>query len=96
MDAVTAAPRPRYAFSGFVLSPARRVLLRDGLEVPLIPRYLDLLLLLALNDREGVLSTDWEAANRKESHALANQIGQQMCEVRALADKLVEIQLLSA
>lgn len=40
------AARPRYAFSGFVLSPGRRLLARDGREVPLIPRYFDLLLLL--------------------------------------------------
>lgn len=40
------AGRPRYAFSGFVLSPGRRLLVREGREVPLIPRYFDLLLLL--------------------------------------------------
>src|SRR5512142_2564153 len=38
--------RPRYRFAEFTLSPARRALLRGGKEVPLIPRYLDLLLLL--------------------------------------------------
>jgi DNA-binding winged helix-turn-helix (wHTH) protein len=38
--------RPRYRFAEFTLSPARRALLREGREVPLIPRYLDLLLLL--------------------------------------------------
>jgi DNA-binding winged helix-turn-helix (wHTH) protein len=43
------APRTRYRFAGFVLSPARRSLRRDGREVPLIPRYLDLLLLLVEN-----------------------------------------------
>lgn len=48
------APRTRYLFSGFVLSPARRVLLRDGDEIPLIPRYLDLLLLLLERRREAV------------------------------------------
>jgi DNA-binding winged helix-turn-helix (wHTH) protein len=37
---------PRYRFAEFTLSPARRALLRGGKEVPLIPRYLDLLLLL--------------------------------------------------
>ena len=37
---------PRYRFAAFTLSPAHRVLLRDGREVPVIPRYLDLLLLL--------------------------------------------------
>lgn len=38
--------RPRYRFAEFTLSPARRCLFRSGREVPLIPRYLDLLLLL--------------------------------------------------
>ena len=33
------AARPRYLFSDFVLSPARRLLLRSRREVPLIPRY---------------------------------------------------------
>jgi DNA-binding winged helix-turn-helix (wHTH) protein len=37
---------PRYRFAEFTLSPARRSLVRSGREVPLIPRYLDLLLLL--------------------------------------------------
>jgi DNA-binding winged helix-turn-helix (wHTH) protein len=39
-------PAPRYRFAEFTLSPARRALFRSGREVPLIPRYLDLLLLL--------------------------------------------------
>ena len=39
-------PPPRYRFAEFTLSPARRSLFRSGREVPLIPRYLDLLLLL--------------------------------------------------
>jgi DNA-binding winged helix-turn-helix (wHTH) protein len=38
--------RPRYRFAEFTLSPARRSLRRAGRDVPLIPRYLDLLLLL--------------------------------------------------
>jgi DNA-binding winged helix-turn-helix (wHTH) protein len=38
--------RPRYRFADFTLSPDRRSLRRGGREVPLIPRYLDLLLLL--------------------------------------------------
>src|SRR5918993_2214382 len=37
---------PRYRFSEFILSPRRRVLLRDGREQPLIPRYFDLLVFL--------------------------------------------------
>jgi DNA-binding winged helix-turn-helix (wHTH) protein len=36
----------RYRFDRFILSPARRVLRRDGRDVALIPRYFDLLLLL--------------------------------------------------
>src|SRR5437867_12402286 len=39
-------PRLQYRFGDFIVSPARRTLLRGGQEVPLIPRYLDLLLLL--------------------------------------------------
>jgi DNA-binding winged helix-turn-helix (wHTH) protein len=44
----------RYRFSAFTLSPQRRLLLRDGREVPLIPRYFDLLLLLIERRREAV------------------------------------------
>lgn len=44
----------RYRFSDFTLSPQRRVLVRDGREVPLIPRYFDLLLLLIERRREAV------------------------------------------
>jgi len=36
----------RFRFGRFVLSPARRVLRRDGRDVPIIPRYFDLLVLL--------------------------------------------------
>ena len=36
----------RYRFGEFVVSPRRRMLLRTGTPVPLIPRYFDLLLLL--------------------------------------------------
>ena len=36
----------RYRFGEFTLSPGRRLLLREGREVPLIPRYFDLLVLL--------------------------------------------------
>jgi DNA-binding winged helix-turn-helix (wHTH) protein len=50
--------RPRYRFGEFTLSPARRSLARAGREVPLIPRYLDLLLLLV--ERRG------EALHRRE------------------------------
>jgi DNA-binding winged helix-turn-helix (wHTH) protein len=37
---------PRYRFSEFTLSPRRRVLVRNGRELPLIPRYFDLLVFL--------------------------------------------------
>jgi DNA-binding winged helix-turn-helix (wHTH) protein len=44
----------RYRFSEFTLSPQRRLLVREGQEVPLIPRYFDLLLLLVERRREAV------------------------------------------
>jgi DNA-binding winged helix-turn-helix (wHTH) protein len=44
----------RYCFGDFVLSPARRALTRGGKDVPLIPRYLDLLILLLERRREAV------------------------------------------
>jgi DNA-binding winged helix-turn-helix (wHTH) protein len=37
---------PRYRFSEFILSTRRRMLLRSGRELPLIPRYFDLLVFL--------------------------------------------------
>ena len=37
---------PRYRFSDFTLSPRQRLLIRNGQELPLIPRYLDLLIFL--------------------------------------------------
>src|SRR5687768_16160101 len=55
------ASRPLYRFSDFALSPSRRVLLRQGREVPLIPRYFDLLVLLV--ERRG------EAVHRREIFA---------------------------
>jgi DNA-binding winged helix-turn-helix (wHTH) protein len=42
---------PRYRFSDFILSPRRRLLLRGGVEQPLIPRYFDLLVFLV--ERRG-------------------------------------------
>jgi DNA-binding winged helix-turn-helix (wHTH) protein len=50
--------RPSYAFAEFVVSPARRALVRSGRDVPLIPRYFDLLVLLV--ERRG------EAVSRRE------------------------------
>lgn len=44
----------RYRFSDFTLSPRRRLLVREGREVPLIPRYFDLLLLLIEHRHEAV------------------------------------------
>jgi DNA-binding winged helix-turn-helix (wHTH) protein len=48
------APAPCYRFGSFRLSPARRQLLDGEREVPLIPRYLDLLLLLVERRGEAV------------------------------------------
>jgi DNA-binding winged helix-turn-helix (wHTH) protein len=47
-------PVVRYRFGPFALSPARRQLLSGGREVPLIPRYFDLLLLLVERRHEAV------------------------------------------
>jgi DNA-binding winged helix-turn-helix (wHTH) protein len=48
----------RYRFGEFVLSPRRRLLVRNGREQPLIPRYFDLLVFLV--ERRG------DAVNRRE------------------------------
>jgi len=45
---------PSYRFSRFVVSPKRRVLLCDDREVPLIPRYFDLLVVLLARRHEAV------------------------------------------
>ena len=47
-------PRLRYRFGDHTLSPARRLLLRAGEELPLIPRYFDLLLLLIEKRQQAV------------------------------------------
>jgi len=44
----------RYRFGEFTLSPARRSLRRRGRDVPLIPRYLDLLLMLVERRSEAL------------------------------------------
>jgi DNA-binding winged helix-turn-helix (wHTH) protein len=49
---------PRYRFGRFILSPRRRLLLCNGREQPLIPRYFDLLVFLV--ERRG------EAVHRRE------------------------------
>ena len=48
----------RYRFSDFTLSRRRRLLLREGREVPLIPRYFDLLVLLLERRHEAVHRRD--------------------------------------
>ena len=48
----------RYRFSDFVLSPRRRVLARDGRDLPLIPRYFDLLVFLVAHRHEAVHRRD--------------------------------------
>ena len=45
---------PRYRFGEFVLSPRRRLLVREGHELPLIPRYFDLLVFLIERRHEVV------------------------------------------
>jgi DNA-binding winged helix-turn-helix (wHTH) protein len=50
--------RVRYRFGDFTVSPARRHLLRAGLEVPLVPRYFDLLVLLLERRNEAVHRRD--------------------------------------
>ena len=45
---------PRYQFSGFTLSTRQRRLIRDGRQLPLIPRYLDLLIFLVERRRDAV------------------------------------------
>lgn len=62
----------RYRFSDFTLSPQRRLLVRDGREVPLIPRYFDLLVLLIEHRHEAVHRREifdrvWTDANVSDS-----------------------------
>jgi DNA-binding winged helix-turn-helix (wHTH) protein len=45
---------PRYRFAAFVVSPAHRVVRRDGEDVRLIPRYFDLLVLLLSHRHRAV------------------------------------------
>jgi len=61
-----------YRFSEFTLSPQRRLLVRDGREVPLIPRYFDLLVLLIERRHEAVHRREifervWTDANVSDS-----------------------------
>lgn len=50
--------KPRYRFAGHTLSPARRTLVRDGRELRLMPRCLDLLLLLIERRNEAVSKSE--------------------------------------
>jgi len=45
---------PRYRFDNFILSPRRRLLVCNGRELPLIPRYFDLLVFLVERRHEAV------------------------------------------
>jgi DNA-binding winged helix-turn-helix (wHTH) protein len=45
---------PRYRFSDFTLSTRKRMLIRNGQPLPLIPRYLDLLIFLVERRRDAV------------------------------------------
>jgi DNA-binding winged helix-turn-helix (wHTH) protein len=47
-------PLPRYRFGSFLVSPAHRVLRQDDRDVPLIPRYFDLLVLLLAERHRAV------------------------------------------
>src|SRR5215510_5358408 len=49
---------PRYRFSEFILSPQRRMLVCNGREQPLIPRYFDLLVFLIEHRHEAVHRRD--------------------------------------
>jgi DNA-binding winged helix-turn-helix (wHTH) protein len=49
---------PRYRFSEFILSPRRRLLVRNGRELALIPRYFDLLVFLVERRGEAVHRRD--------------------------------------
>lgn len=48
----------RFRFDEFVVSPSRRILTRRGREIPLIPRYFDLLVLLIERRNQAVHRTD--------------------------------------
>jgi DNA-binding winged helix-turn-helix (wHTH) protein len=49
---------PRYRFNEFILSPRRRLLVRGDRELPLIPRYFDLLVFLVERRGEAVHRRD--------------------------------------
>ena len=75
----------RYRFSEFTLSPQRRLIVRDGREVPLIPRYFDLLVLLIERRHEAVHRREifervWTDANVSDS-ALSQMLAEQGIQV---------------
>src|SRR5262245_44374633 len=49
--------KPRFRFEEFAVSPEERMVTRAGVEVPLIPRYFDLLVLL-LEQRHRAVTRD--------------------------------------
>ncbi len=51
-------PARTYRFAGFILSSRRRTLTRDGADLPLIPRYFDLLVFLVEHRHEAVHRRD--------------------------------------
>jgi DNA-binding winged helix-turn-helix (wHTH) protein len=51
-------PAPRFRFGPFVVSPAHRSLRRDTVDIPLIPRYFDLLVLLVAERHRVVTRQD--------------------------------------
>ena len=55
---VRAVSPVRFRFGPFLLSPRQRAMWRDGREVPLIPRYFDLLVLLLQKRHEAVHRSD--------------------------------------
>ena len=73
-----AQPGVRYRFGPFVLSPGQRLLLRDGAEIRLIPRYFDLLVLLIERRSEAVSRQeifDWVWADVVVSDGALSQAG---------------------
>ena len=51
---MSSAAVPRYRFANFILSPRRRLLVHEGRELRLIPRYFDLLVFLVERRHEAV------------------------------------------
>ena len=69
---------PTYAFGPFRLSPARRLVLRDGTPVPLTPRAFDILVMLVerrdrVVTKEELLEHVWQGAAVEEG-SLTQQI----------------------